>query len=149
MPSMVSYVIGLAMLVLIGTGGYYLMTKQAAAPSDTVVAEGTAVDAGQAASLGKATSPAATTVVYTDKGFSPAQVTIKLGQKVRFFNQSKEKMWVASGPIPTHATLPEFDQNGSVGNGLAWEFAFTDVGTFEYYNQMNPKVPMGKVTVNK
>ena len=144
---MKSYVVGLALLVLIGTGGYYLVTKNGAGTPDTAAV--TADGDSQAASANKATNSKAVTIVYTDTGFAPAALTVKLGSTVRFFNQSKEKLWVMVSPSKDPAKmLAEFDENGSILNGQGWEFTFTKTGTFDYQNYMSPK-KMGSVTVTK
>src|SRR3989344_9240812 len=41
-------------------------------------------------------------ISYTDTGFSPSSVTVPLGTRVNFVNQSSGKMWVASAMHPTH-----------------------------------------------
>lgn len=41
-------------------------------------------------------------VTYTDAGFSPAILTIKVGDTVTFKNQSSQGMWVGSAMHPSH-----------------------------------------------
>lgn len=134
---MISYLVGLALLVLIGGGGYYLASRDVAL----------APDESQTAGANVPTNPKAKTVIYSDKGFSPATTTIKLGETVRWFNQSKNKLWVMGTDTKETTGLVEFDQNGSITNGQGWELTFNKVGTFPYRNQMMPKQAGGAVIV--
>lgn len=84
-----------------------------------------------------------TSVMYTDSGFSPASMTVKLGAKVKFVNQSSGGMWVASAMHPTHQIYPEFDQKST---GTEYEFEFTKAGSWNYHDHMNPS-RYGKVIV--
>ncbi|MBI4099425.1 cupredoxin domain-containing protein [Candidatus Microgenomates bacterium] len=78
-------------------------------------------------------------VDYTATGFSPATVTIKKGQTVKFVNKSGSSMSVASNPHPTHTDYPGFDQFKSTSKGQTeYDFAFDKVGTWGYHNHLNP-----------
>jgi plastocyanin len=78
----------------------------------------------------------ATTITYTDSGYTPTTVTVKKGTKVTFTNTSSSGMWTASASHPTHQVLPEFDQKRSVGRGSSYEFTFDKVGTWQYHNHV-------------
>lgn len=75
---------------------------------------------------------------YTDKGFSPSPLQIKVGQTVQFVNKSASGMWVASGQHPTHTDYPGFDAKKAAPNGGIYEFTFTKVGAWKYHNHLNP-----------
>jgi plastocyanin len=77
-------------------------------------------------------------VTYSDSGFSPASITVKVGDTVTFKNQSGKSMWVASAPHPTHTAYPEFDAKKGVAMGESYMFTFTKAGTWEYHNHLNP-----------
>ncbi len=77
-------------------------------------------------------------VNYTNNGFSPPSLQIKVGQTVQFVNKSGFGMWVASGPHPTHTDYPGFDEKRTVSNGGMYEFTFTKVGVWGYHNHVNP-----------
>src|SRR3989344_4998968 len=47
-----------------------------------------------------------TTIVYSDSGFFPKEVTVKKGSMVTFKNESLLKMWPASAKHPTHEVYP-------------------------------------------
>lgn len=77
-------------------------------------------------------------VTYTSGGFTPKEITVSVGQIVRFVNESSGNMWVASVVHPTHTVLPEFDEKESIGAGENYEFTFTKIGEWKYHNHVNP-----------
>lgn len=85
---------------------------------------------------GKGGAAERSVVTYTDSGFSPATVTIKVGTTVAFMNESSGGMWVASAQHPTHQELPGFDQLRSVSKGGSYEYTFTKTGTWKYHNHV-------------
>lgn len=82
---------------------------------------------------------ARTVVTFTDKGFSPSPVTVRVGTTVTFVNESSGPMWVES---------TGFNEYAGVGSGGTYEYTFVKVGTWTYDNHMNPAVK-GKVVVIK
>jgi len=87
-----------------------------------------------------------TEVVYTDaNGFTPDDVSIKVGDTVKFINKSSGEMWVGSDVHPTHevyngTTLKDhcpdtagiaFDQ---CGTGYEYSFTFNKTGNWKYHN---------------
>ncbi|MBI5400701.1 MAG: cupredoxin domain-containing protein [Candidatus Yonathbacteria bacterium] len=75
-------------------------------------------------------------VVYTNDGFTPAELTVKTGTEVTFINHSDAKMWIASASHPTHLLYPEFDEKASVEKGGSYKFTFTKVGAHPYHNHV-------------
>jgi plastocyanin len=96
---------------------------------------------------GSVTTTEPVTVTYTDSGFSPKTVNVKVGQAVTFVNQSSHPMWVASDPHPLHNgydgttrdthcaasyTGPKpFDE---CSTATSFTFTFTKAGTWGYHN---------------
>jgi plastocyanin len=78
------------------------------------------------------------TVTYTDSGYSPASITIKVGDSVTFKNQSSSDVRTASNPHPIHTGLKGFDAGRGYAPGEDYTFTFTKVGTFGYHNHLNP-----------
>lgn len=78
-------------------------------------------------------------VVYSDTGFAPSVVTVSVGQTVTFINESKELLWVVSGPTKDLKVLPSFDQGTAVANGSFYEYTFTDKGQWSYLNHQHPE----------
>ncbi len=79
------------------------------------------------------------TVTYSDAGYQPGSITVKVGTKVTFKNESTGGMWTASAVHPTHQLLPGFDQLKSVTKGGMYEYTFTKVGTWKYHNHVKPE----------
>ncbi len=84
------------------------------------------------------TVPAASSVTYSDQGFSPKTVTIKSGMTVTWTNKNVDGMWVASDPHPTHTDYPGFDALKSIPTDGTYSFTFTKTGTWGYHNHLNP-----------
>lgn len=85
------------------------------------------------------------TVQYTDSGFSPASITIKKGDTVKWTNASTKNMWVASAIHPTHDVYPTtggclgstFDECKGDAPGSTYSFRFDAVGTWRYHDHIN------------
>ena len=93
------------------------------------------------------TTPEKETVVYADNGFSPASLTIRVGDTVRFFNSTLPgSLWVASNPHPSHTNLAGFDAGRPYQGGETYSFTFTQVGTWKYHNHLNPS-QLGEIIV--
>ena len=100
-------------------------------------------------------------VIYTDSGFSPSPLAIKVGDTVVFKNQnSSGGMWVASGQHPSHmaysgtslgqhcpdTTNTAFDECKSDQPGQSWSFTFQKQGEWGYHNHVRA-THFGKITV--
>lgn len=86
-------------------------------------------------------------ILYTDNGFAPNPLRIKLGSVVTFVNNSSGKLWPASDIHPTHAQYPTtggclgstFDACRGIMPGEVWQFKFDIAGTWSYHNHLNPQ----------
>lgn len=85
-------------------------------------------------------------VRYTDKGFVPEKIEVKVGSMVEFTNESSTVMWVASADHPAHTKLPTFDQFRSFKKGAKYRYVFDKKGTWEYHDHISPSLG-GVVTV--
>ena len=98
---------------------------------------------GETGSTGTATEQTETApvsgnlITYTDGGFSPAQVSVKVGDTVTFKNDSSSKVQVNSAPHPAHTQFPELNI-GSIAAGESKSVTFTTAGTKKYHNHLNP-----------
>ena len=70
-------------------------------------------------------SPSAT-ITVTAAGVSPAEVTIKVGSRVRFLNRDNQGHEFAGGPDPSRPECREIDRVGYLAPGHNW-----DTGIFE------------------
>jgi plastocyanin len=150
----------LVLLLILGFGGYILFsdrffggtsitsTSTATSTANSTTSPATTTSTSTTGSVSTSTSNVVQTVVYNGTSFSPSTVTIKLGQAVRFVNQSSGAMSVASDPHPTHVNYPEFDQFKSGERGQAsYTFTFQKTGRWGFHNHQNPSV-VGTVIVN-
>ena len=95
---------------------------------------------------GTSTDPYDVLVAYTDAGYSPAEVTIQKGQRVRFVNRSTEPTWPASAIHPTHSLYPgkeapdclgsAFDACRGLVQGEFWAFTFNHAGEWRYHDHL-------------
>lgn len=83
-------------------------------------------------------APQAAVVIYTDNGYSPAELRVKAGTTVIFKNQSSGPVRTASNPHPVHTDLPGFDAKAGTAPGESYSFKFTQKGTWGYHNHLEP-----------
>ena len=108
----------------------------------SVVFAAPALLAGACGAGGSPAAPAAATVTLKNIAYSPASVSVKVGDTV-------EWVW-ADGPVPHNidgaSDLGPFD-SGSVKTSGTWSFRFTKAGTFTYHCDVHP-VMVGTVNVS-
>jgi len=75
-------------------------------------------------------------ITYTDNGFQPSFLAVRVNDIVKFRNQSTVGMWIASNPHPTHSDYPELDQRASVNAGGEYTFTFKKVGVWGFHNHI-------------
>ena len=128
-------------LAVVGLGGYFLFVKKPFAPPS-----------GQLAS--EVPSAQEFLITYTDAGYYPNEITVKVGGKVTFKNESGAQMWTASALHPTHREYPTtggcigstFDTCKGIPPGESWSFKFDIPGTWRYHNHLSPS-HFGRVVV--
>lgn len=87
------------------------------------------------------------TITYTNSGFSPATVSLRLAGGARFVNKSSSSMWVtAYAPTKEAKTYPGLDQGKSVSKGGTFELNFGQPGVWWYQN-LNNKAHTGVIIV--
>lgn len=138
---------GVALIVLVvgyfllSGGKLYQSTQTPVAPTEEIVASPTVVMPSEIVPT-ESTSGAKMTksanVDYTENGFAPKSITVKVGTTVTWTNKGGSPMWVASAVHPTHQELPGFDQLKSVDNGGTYSYTFTKVGNWKYHNHVGP-----------
>lgn len=99
-------------------------------------------------------------VIFTDSGYSPNTLRIKVGETVTFKNRSSQAMWPASAFHPTHTvysgssltehcpdtTRTAFDACTGIQPGSSWSFTFNKKGSWQYHDHLNP-VYIGTIIV--
>lgn len=86
------------------------------------------------------------TIVRTENGYEPKEVTIKKGDVVLWKNESEEFHWPASDLHPTHGIYPEFDPLKPIAPGDEWKFKFDKVGVWKFHDHIRAN-KTGTVTV--
>ena len=78
------------------------------------------------------------TVTVTSAGVSPATLTIRTGDAVKFRNESSSDVWPASDPHPTHANCGGFDARRGLRTGEEYTLTFTTAKTCTYHSHLDP-----------
>lgn len=99
------------------------------------------------------TAPAAETaqthrIDMTANGFSPSEISIKVGDTVNFVNTDTEVHWPASAMHPTHLLLPGFEALGGVMAGSTYAYTFIKTGTWGFHDHLHVAF-QGKVIVTE
>lgn len=76
-------------------------------------------------------------IIITDTGLSAPELTIRKGDIVTFVNKSKNLVWPASGPHPTHGLCPGFDALAGLSLYGTYSFTFTKAGTCQFHDHLN------------
>lgn len=131
------------MVAVIAVGGYFLLRSSGTpapssnltpqSPSQTTPAPITQTPVTQEAPLAEQN-----VVTYSESGFSPSILRVKVGATVIFKNADSEPLWVASNPHPIHTDYSGFDAKRGYGKGESYSFTFTKSGTWKYHNHLNP-----------
>ncbi len=159
-------------VLLLLVGGTYLFLKFKA-PTPTTVASLTpspSIPPVQVYPSSETVSPRVTPpesaqevlVKYTDSGYIPNVLNIKIGTIVNFVNSSSRAMWTASGIHPTHMLYSgtsmvqhcpdpknvSFDACDGTKPGSSWSFKITKTGNWMYHNHLVPS-DTGRITVTQ
>lgn len=78
------------------------------------------------------------TVMLTEDGFSPEDLTINKGDAIVFATNRNQPFWPASNLHPTHQIYPEFDPREPIEPDKSWQFTFTKVGNWKYHDHLAP-----------
>lgn len=88
------------------------------------------------------------TITFADGTASPKDVTIKVGDSVKFINNDDVLRWPASGVHPTHQICPGFDSLRGLNKGETYSFTFREAKVCPWHD--HPKTSInGKITVNQ
>lgn len=138
-------------LVLVIFGGWFFLSdNMAGVPSPAVTNQMPVVGSTTPEMIVENVLPDVT-VTYSDTGFSPKSVTIPVGTKVIFVNQSTKNMWVASAMHPTHvvysgtslsqhcpdASNSAFDECAADAPGKSYSFIFNKEGDWKYHDHID------------
>lgn len=90
-------------------------------------------------------TPSVVTVSYENNSFNPANLTLKVGDMVKFVNNHSFDIQIESNPHPIHTSMPAFSSD-RIPPGGTFEFTFTAPVSFSYHNHFNPGAG-GRITV--
>lgn len=77
-------------------------------------------------------------IIISEDGFKPQEVSINLGDNLKFTNQDSKAHWPASDIHPTHRIYPEFDSKNGILSGRSWQFRVKKQGIFKYHDHLSP-----------
>ena len=120
-------------LLIIGLGAWIFLNSDAA---------------GTSSQNQGATGEPTVTIVRTEDGYEPKEVTIQKGDIVLFTNETDEYHWPASDLHPTHGIYPEFDPLRPVAPGEDWKFKFEQAGEWKFHDHIRAN-KVGTVTVTE
>lgn len=124
------------LLALVAFGGFVLFGKESTAP-DQGFTPPNELAPEDPSNPTTDLFPKTETIVYTDAGFTPNNITILTGDTVTFTNNSTSDMWVGSNPHPQHTDYSAFDAMKNYTPGESYSFTFTESGTYGYHNHSN------------
>lgn len=140
------WLIGIVAVGVLTLGWIWYFSQHAAVPAYTPPAAeppgmgvvGVATDS---------TDPFDITITSTDEGFSPSNITVHAGTRVRFLNASSGDTWPASGVHPTHTLYPEKEPTDCLGSsfdacrplapGRFFDFTFNYLGTWPFHDHLH------------
>lgn len=88
------------------------------------------------AAVSSSSPEAADTITYTDSGFSPNPINVKVGAAVTFKNASSNVVQVNSAPHPAHNLYPILNI-GAINPGESKSITFASAGTYKFHNHLN------------
>jgi plastocyanin len=89
----------------------------------------------------------ATTITYTDNGFSPSSYTVKKGSTVTVTNNSKMDLQFSSDDHPTHTHDTELNMK-TQKPGESVTFTVTKTGTQGFHDHLHPQYT-GTLTITE
>ncbi|MDP3727306.1 MAG: hypothetical protein Q8R35_01550 [bacterium] len=135
----------IVVLAIVIGGGYYLYQRGGyqATPGETP----------WPTPAPSATPPATTSgqthqVVMDATGFVPAELSIKVGDKVTFVNRDTRSRWPASGLHPTHMLCAGFDALQPLAANESYSHVFTETKECPMHDHLTTSI-RGKITVTE
>lgn len=78
------------------------------------------------------------TVVMSEEGFLPREVTVEQNDTITFVNNDKVSRWPASNLHPTHSIYSQFDPKRPIRPNESWSFRPDRPGTWKYHDHLLP-----------
>ncbi len=139
--------IGLIVIIALILAGWYFIQSQKPQPTTpaTQVLETTPATTSASPSETEAMKQSKNVVDIASTGFSPANITINVGDSVMWGNDDSANHTITSAPHPTHTAYPPLTL-GVIKPGESKSLTFPTAGTYKYHDHLNPSLT-GSVTV--
>lgn len=137
--------IGIAIVVLVLGGWFFMQSQKSSQPASSSTPQ-VQVETPAASSSATAEVMDKKVVTITSAGFSPKDITVKVGETVVWINQDTNPHTVNSDPHPTHTVYQPINQVGRIQASEEKSFTFDKAGTYKYHDHLNPSLT-GIVTV--
>lgn len=130
-------VIGVIVVLVILVGWYFLQSQkpQAPAPAPQVIPQEEEEATKEAEAEDEDMEEEVVTVGST--GFSPKEISIKVGEEVSWMNEDRAVHTVNSAVHPTHQVYPPLNL-GNIQTGGKVSLSFPEAGTYKYHDHLNP-----------
>lgn len=132
--------VGIGAVVLLG--GIYLLSQRSLETAALPQTDGRP-EVGRAAD---GTGSYDVLVTFDGETFSPSELEVEKGTRVRFLNESDIEVWPASAVHPTHSIYPEKDDSNCLGSsfdsckrmvrGEYFDFTFAYAGEWRYHDHI-------------
>jgi len=116
----------LILLVIIALGVYWLISSDKNLDNSSATTFFTVEDI----------LPGDKVIRQTDDGYEPAEITVSVGTRVVWLNETDTFIWPASNIHPTHRIYLEFDPKKPFAPGEAWAFIFDKEGQWEFHDHL-------------
>ncbi len=140
--------IGVAVVVILGGGGYLALHKS----SKNTPADLSNSPSASSRSTSTNTTPTtnanptiAATITFDGTSFSPATVTVKSGDTIAVTNSSSEELQFDSDPHPAHTDDTDLNV-GTVDPGQTVTFTVTKKGNFGYHDHLDAGI-IGRIVI--
>src|SRR3990167_5415790 len=77
-------------------------------------------------------------IIMDKKGFTPSELTVKIGDTVVFDNKDAREHWPASDLHPTHLLCLGFGSQGGIAPGASYAYTFTEAKTCTMHDHLAP-----------
>lgn len=132
-------------LVVIVIGWFLTRPKQATAPTSPAITTPSSTESATSPASEGGTLQEKNIVEVTGSGFSPADITIKVGGSVTWQNRDTVDHIVNSAVHPTHLVYPPLNL-GVMKPGESRSLTFPTAGIYKYHDHLNPSL-FGSITV--
>lgn len=124
----------IVLVIVVLAGGAFALSKNK--KNDTSTTSSTSSSSSTPSSDSNSSSSTATdTITYTNNGFSPSSITVKVGTKVTIKNNSSAALQFDSNPHPDHTDDPELNV-GTISAGSSATVTVNNTGSHGYHNHL-------------